>query len=73
MNERVHFRYLVTPCCHQQLCWVNARLPMHCPECGKHIYPAVRSCVHVSDEHATLRYSMTVLPSRDASMNDVLG
>lgn len=56
-NETVHFRLIVCPECNHNLCWVNPRLPSYCPECGKHIYPAVRSAVHVSDEKATLRYS----------------
>jgi hypothetical protein len=44
------------PQCNHNLCWVNPRLPSYCPECGKHIYPAVRGAIHVSDEQAELRY-----------------
>jgi len=31
---RAHFRLIEMPCCAQVLCWVNPRLPNHCPECG---------------------------------------
>lgn len=58
-NERVPFRLIQTPCCSTLLCWVNSRLPSYCPECGKHIYPDVRSCVLVLDETATLRVATT--------------
>lgn len=54
-TERVTFRLIQTPCCMSLLCWVNPRLPSHCPECGKGIYPAVKSCVLVHDPDATLR------------------
>lgn len=56
-TERVHFRLLCTPCCGAMLCWVNPRLPNHCPECGKHIYPDIKSGVAISDINATLKYS----------------
>jgi len=55
-NERVHFRFIVCTECQHQICWVNPRLPSFCPECGRHIYPAVRSSVLISDMNATLKY-----------------
>ena len=54
-TERVPFRLLETPCCSQLFCWVNPRLPIYCPECGTHIYPQVRSCVHYHDDRAILK------------------
>lgn len=59
-NERVRFRYLVCPECQHQMCWVNPRLPNYCPECGKHIQPAIKSSVYHEDAFATLRYSTGV-------------
>lgn len=53
-HERVPFRLIQTPCCSTLLCWVNPRLPSHCPECGKPIYPDVRSCVMLYDSNALL-------------------
>jgi hypothetical protein len=38
MRTLAKFRLIQTPCCEQLLCWVNPRLPNHCPECGKFIY-----------------------------------
>jgi hypothetical protein len=32
-KERAHFRLIQMSCCGQLLCWVNPRLPNHCPEC----------------------------------------
>lgn len=54
-TERVVFRLIVTPCCSTMLCWVNPRFPTYCPECGKHIYPAVRGCVTLIDDNASLK------------------
>lgn len=54
-TERVHFRFLVMECCSHQLCWVNPRLPSHCPECGARVYPDVRSWVTMEDNQAVLR------------------
>lgn len=54
-TERVHFRFLQAPCCSALLCWVNPRLPNYCPECGTHIFPAIRSCVLNSDDSAFLK------------------
>lgn len=53
-HERVMFRLIQTPCCKALLCWVNPRLPNNCPECGKFIYPEVRSGVLMLDENAML-------------------
>jgi ribosomal protein S27E len=57
-NERVHFRLIICPACNHNLCWFNPRLPSYCPECGKHIYPAVRGAIYVSDAKAELRYDV---------------
>jgi hypothetical protein len=56
VSERVHFRVIVMPCCQHMLCWVNPRLPSHCPECGTLVYPTVRGCVSFSDERAMLKH-----------------
>lgn len=50
------------PCCSTLLCWVNPRLPTHCTECGKHIYPQIRSCVTLQDDNATLRLPKVEAP-----------
>lgn len=55
--ESIHFRLIVCPECHHNLCWVNPRLPSYCPECGKHIYLKVRESVMCDDPRASLRYS----------------
>lgn len=59
-RERVHFRLIVCPCCNHQLCWVNPRLPIYCPECGRQIYRRLKfdgSPILVSDENAWLETS----------------
>jgi hypothetical protein len=58
MNERVHFRILNMGCCNFIACWVNSRLPSYCPECGKRIYPEVRSWVTDEDTNAHLKHSV---------------
>jgi hypothetical protein len=58
-NERIHFRLIVCAHCSHNLCWVNPRLPNHCPECGAHIYPEVRGMIWVSDPEAWIRYDAT--------------
>jgi len=30
-TELIHFRLFQMPCCGHSLCWVNPRLPNHCP------------------------------------------
>jgi hypothetical protein len=50
-NEPVKFRLLRMPCCGQQLCWVNPRLPNYCPECGRRIFPQIKE-----DPELTLVY-----------------
>ena len=58
-HERVHFRYFVMPCCNHNLCWVNPRLPSHCPECGAAVYSKLRTNgehTRVSDPNASLHY-----------------
>jgi hypothetical protein len=54
-TERVPFRLIVMECCNHQLCWVNPRLPSHCPECGKPCYPQVRGWVVFVDNDAQLK------------------
>lgn len=54
-TEKVPFRLLRTPCCGSLLCWVNPRLPSYCPECGKGVYPGIKSCVVIRDDDAELR------------------
>lgn len=54
-TERITFKLLQAPCCGILLCWVNPRLPNYCPECGTHIFPAIRSCVLSSDDTAFLK------------------
>lgn len=55
-TERVHFRFLITPCCHSQLCYVNPRLPNYCSECGTPIMAEVKSCITAEDDNAILKY-----------------
>lgn len=54
-TERVPFRLISTPCCETLLCWVNARLPTYCPECGKLIYMQVKESVRLYDSNAILQ------------------
>jgi hypothetical protein len=57
--QRVHFRLLNMDCCHVLLCWVNPRLPMYCPECGKFCYPAVKGWItDMNDDNAILTYTI---------------
>jgi hypothetical protein len=42
-HEKVLFRMFQMPCCGQALCWVNPRLPNHCPECGERVYVQLKS------------------------------
>ena len=53
---RADFRLLNMECCGVTLCWVNPRLPMYCPECGKRCYPGVKSWVAYRDEQAYIRH-----------------
>ena len=57
---RADFRYIMTECCGIMLCWVNPRLPNYCPDCGKRIYPDVRSWVTYRDEQAVTRHKEDV-------------
>ena len=36
-TEKVPFRLIQMSCCNILICWVNARRPNYCPECGKRI------------------------------------
>lgn len=63
LNERVHFRFFVMPCCHHQLCWVNPRNPTYCPECGAPMrHGFLKDAVRVSDSNATLHYDGNAQP-----------
>lgn len=55
-TERVHFRLLITPCCHTTLCYVNPRLPNYCSECGKYIFAEVKGTIMFEDDSAILKY-----------------
>jgi len=55
-TERVHFRFIQMPCCNHLYCSVNPRFPNYCPECGKHVYPAVKGGVLNSDNNAFLKH-----------------
>lgn len=50
------FRILNMECCQTIQCWVNPRLPIHCSECGKLCYPAVRGWVVNRDERAVIKH-----------------
>jgi hypothetical protein len=60
MNERVHFRIFMMPCCHIMICWVNSRLPNYCPECGERVRdrlkPHTPDVVLLNDFDAWLKY-----------------
>jgi hypothetical protein len=45
-TEKVNFRLFQMPCCGQLLCWVNPRLPNHCPECGLRVYTELKTEAH---------------------------
>lgn len=56
--EIINFRLFRMPCCGQMLCWVNPRLPTHCPECGKSVLTELRSnpdCTMMHDTEAQLK------------------
>lgn len=59
-QERVHFRFIVTPCCSTALCYVNPRLPNYCSECGTRIITQVRECIMISDENAWLKINADI-------------
>jgi hypothetical protein len=52
--ERVPFRFISCPDCRHQICWINPRLPNHCPECGVYIAGRVREQVMMADDEAIL-------------------
>lgn len=61
LNEVVHLRILRFPCCQNQVCWINKRLPNHCPECGTSVYIDIKfhsENTLASDENAVLLYSI---------------
>lgn len=56
-SQVVKFRLFRMPCCGQLLCWVNPRLPNHCPECGNKVFSKLQQdsgYTQVCDESATL-------------------
>lgn len=55
VNQIVPFRMFHMPCCGHLLCWVNPRKPNYCPECGTHVYRALKSIEPVIDEACILR------------------
>jgi hypothetical protein len=61
-TERVHFRLIEMPCCQHLFCNVNARLPSHCPQCGKFVYDQIKGGVLISDATATLKYTIESPP-----------
>jgi len=59
ITERIHFRFIIMPCCHHNLCWANPRLPSHCPECGMLVAGQLRlnpQLIRISDADALLKY-----------------
>lgn len=55
-HEKVPFRVIVMPCCMHTVCWVNPRLPSHCPECGTSVFARIREGIRLHDPEATLSY-----------------
>ncbi len=57
-TEQIHFRLFHMPCCGQLLCWVNPRLPAHCPECGKLVLTRLKSgeYTRINDLTALLKF-----------------
>ena len=72
-NERVPFRLFQMPCCGFLCCWVNPRLPSHCPECGKAVLLELRkgeNTLIFDDDawlrvHAPLSVGKVYLPSEE--------
>lgn len=61
-HERVHFRLMCMPCCGQMLCWVNPRLPMYCPECGRMVLGKLQQSpdsIRITDYDAELNFDTT--------------
>lgn len=54
VHERVTFRLITLPCCKHQLCWVNPRMPMFCPECGHGPFIVMGDWILLTDDHAEL-------------------
>lgn len=58
-HEKIKFRLIQCPDCSHQLCWVNPRLPNHCPECGEKIFLRLKfegSSILLTDDEAQLTY-----------------
>jgi hypothetical protein len=62
VNEQIRFRVFQMPCCGQMLCWVNPRLPTHCPECGTSVLMELRTGIHtlLTDENAWIKYKTSI-------------
>lgn len=60
-TEFIKFRLIQMPCCGQHLCWVNPRLPTHCPECGKSVFMELKfhgdQHILLQDDNAQLRFT----------------
>jgi len=57
-TQIVPLRIIRFACCGYQKCWVNPRLPMYCPECGKKCYPVVKEWIMYFDKNAILKYKV---------------
>ncbi len=58
-TERVHLRVLHCPHCGNITCWINARLPSFCHECGKLTVGDKQKTVLTSDPEAFIKYRNT--------------
>ena len=60
-TEIILFRLYKMPCCGHLLCWVNPRIPSHCPECGQSVYMKLKfdeaDHIVIRDEKAQLTYN----------------
>lgn len=67
-NEKIQFRLFQMPCCSFLCCWVNPRLPTHCPECGKHVLMQLRTgqYTRIQDDDAWLRINGYGLKTHEA-------
>jgi hypothetical protein len=65
MNELVKFRLFQMPCCGFQLCWINPRIPNHCPECGMPVYSQLK----MNPDHTLLNKDLWLreTPKEDAA------
>ena len=67
-NEYVPFRLFHMPCCGAQICWVNPRLPNHCPECGEPVLIQLKTGSHtLMDSPAWLRIETTFVVGQEVT------